>query len=233
MNVLVTAGNTQAPLDQVRCVTNVFSGRTGGQIAARAFDRGHAVTLLTSRPEALAEIPAARTRTGPKWRVEPYRTFADLETALAAEVRSGRYDAVIHSAAVSDYLVAGVFARDASGELRDAAACKVKSTHADLWVRMVPAPKLVDRVRGAWGFGGVLVKFKLEVGPSETELRDIAERSRAHSGADLMCANTYEGMHDWALLGGATGYDRVPRAELAERLLDATERARAARISIN
>ena len=34
MNLLVTAGNTQAPIDRVRCVTNVFSGRTGAQVPA-------------------------------------------------------------------------------------------------------------------------------------------------------------------------------------------------------
>ena len=50
MNVLVTAGNTQAPIDRVRCVTNIFSGRTGAAIANAAWGRGHAVTLATSNP---------------------------------------------------------------------------------------------------------------------------------------------------------------------------------------
>lgn len=71
------------------------------------------------------------------------------------------------------------------------------------------------------GFAGKLVKFKLEVGVSETELEDIAERSRSHSRADLMCANTLEGMHDWALIGaGPGGYRRVGRARLASHLLE-------------
>ena len=64
MKILVTAGNTQTPVDEVRCITNVFTGRTGGQIAARAFDRGHAVALLTSHPEVLDAIPAARDALG-------------------------------------------------------------------------------------------------------------------------------------------------------------------------
>lgn len=223
MNVLVTAGNTQAPLDRVRCVTNVFSGRTGAGVAARAFDRGHRVTLLTSHPEVLGSIPAARPRQEPDWRVVPYRTFDDLAALMAEHVAGGGYDAVIHAAAVSDYLVAGVFTR-AGADFADAAAGKVKSTHAELWVKLTPAPKLVDRVRGEWQFGGVLVKFKLEVGPTEAGLRDIAERSRVHSGADLMCANTLDGMHEWALVG-AGEYERVPRAALADRLLDAVEAA--------
>ena len=29
MNLLVTAGNTLVPVDRVRCITNIFTGRTG------------------------------------------------------------------------------------------------------------------------------------------------------------------------------------------------------------
>jgi phosphopantothenate-cysteine ligase/phosphopantothenoylcysteine decarboxylase/phosphopantothenate--cysteine ligase len=103
----------------------------------------------------------------------------------------------------------------------DATAGKVKSHHPELWLRLQPAPKLVDRVRSAWGFGGTLVKFKLEVGVTDAELLDIAERSRRQSGGDLMAANTLEGLHDWAYLGsGESGYQRVPRRDLARVLID-------------
>jgi phosphopantothenate---cysteine ligase (CTP) len=47
MNLLVTAGNTQTPIDRVRCITNIFTGRTGAQVALEAHRRGHAVTHLT------------------------------------------------------------------------------------------------------------------------------------------------------------------------------------------
>lgn len=223
MNILVTAGNTQTPVDRVRCITNIFSGRTGARVAAAALDRGHAVTLLTSHPEVLDAIPSARPREAPDWRVRPYRTFADLDALMAEEVRGGGYEAVIHAAAVSDYHVAGVFThRD--GRFEDASAGKVKGSHPELWLRLTPAPKLVDKVRGEWGFGGVLVKFKLEVGVTDAELRDVAERSRVHSGADLMCGNTLDEMGEWALVGaGPGGYEKVPRADLPARLLAAVE----------
>ena len=222
MNILVTAGNTQTPVDRVRCITNIFSGKTGAQVAATAFDRGHTVTLLTSHPEVLSAIPGSRERGAPNWRVGTYRTFDDLETLMATEIMSGAFDIVIHAAAVSDYHVAGVFThRD--GQFADASAGKVKGSHPELWLKLTPAPKLVDKVRTEWGFAGKLVKFKLEVGVSEAELEDIAERSRVHSRADLMCANTLEGMHDWALIGaGPSGYRRVARAELAAHLLAST-----------
>jgi phosphopantothenate-cysteine ligase/phosphopantothenoylcysteine decarboxylase/phosphopantothenate--cysteine ligase len=222
MRILVTAGNTQTPIDRVRAITNVFSGRTGTRIAVRAFDRGHSVTLLTSHPEVLAESPSPCHRGEPAFRIVPYRTFDDLDTAMAREIGGGGFDVVIHAAAVSDYRVAGVYTSK-EGRFVDASAGKVKGSHPELWLRLVPTPKLVDRIRTEWGFTGVLVKFKLEVGLPEEELRDVAERARLHSSAELMVANTLEGMKEWALFGGAAGYEKVPRGELAERLIAAVE----------
>lgn len=223
MNILVTAGNTQTPVDRVRCITNIFSGRTGAQVASTAHDRGHRVTLLTSHPEVLDSIPTARERLAPGWEVRSYRTFDDLERLMAEEITSGRYDAVIHAAAVSDFHVAGVFTHH-DGQFEDVSAGKVKSSHPELWLKLVQAPKLVDKIRTEWEFRGKLVKFKLEVGVTLAELEDIAERSRVHSRADLMAANTLDGMHEFALLGaGAGGYANIPRAELADRLVSTLE----------
>ncbi len=231
MNLLITAGNTQAPIDRVRCITNIFTGRTGAAIALEAHRRGHAVTLLTSHPEAVAEPVDAQ-----RWRCIAYRTFNELHVAMAEEVRLAP-DAVIHSAAVSDHQVAGVFAPAAGthfqvgdatwhGEppiLLDRAAGKVRSDEPELWLRLVRTSKLVDLIRREWGFRGILVKFKLEVGVTETELLAIAERSRRQSDADWMVANTLEGAAEWAYLGSAGGYERINRNELAARIIDAVE----------
>jgi phosphopantothenate---cysteine ligase (CTP) len=235
MNLLVTAGNTQVPIDRVRCITNTFTGRTGAAIAQEAHRRGHTVTLLTSHPDTVSIAAGA-----PRWHCVTYRTFDDLDDAMAAHIRGGRLDAVIHVAAVSDYRVVGVFApmqgtrfdaSDASwhGEsprLLNRAAGKVKSDEPELWLRLVRTPKLVDLIRGEWGFRGALVKFKLEVAVSEAELLAIAERSRRQSDADWMVANTLEGAADWAYLGSEAGYTRIRRAELPARLMDAIEGTR-------
>ena len=212
MKILVTAGNTQTPLDRVRCITNIFTGRTGTGIALRAAEKGHTVKLLTSHPELAPKSSVIAL---------PYRTFDDLEALMAREIGDGAYDAVIHAAAVNDYLLAGTFAKR-DGELVDVSAGKVKGNHGELWLQFRPAPKLVDKIRRDWRFAGKLVKFKLEVGVTDEELLEIAERSRVHSGADLMAANTLEGMHEWAFVGaGPGGYTRVGRAELADKILGA------------
>ncbi len=108
MNILVTAGNTRVLIDQVRCLTNIFTGRTGASIAVEAHGRGHRVTLLTSHPDTVAQIGGLLADA--RWRLETYATFADLHQAMERHIGGEAYDAVIHRAAVSDYLAAGVFA---------------------------------------------------------------------------------------------------------------------------
>jgi phosphopantothenoylcysteine synthetase/decarboxylase len=243
MNILVTAGNTLAPIDRVRCITNIFTGRTGTRIALHAQERGHAVTLLTSHPEVVAELRETMAPPQERWQVQSYRIFEDLQMQMERAVRQTDCQTLIHCAAVSDYLAAGIYApipetrfdlqkqcwQSTTGippMLRDRAAGKVKSDEPELWLRLVRAPKLVDLVRSSWGFSGILVKFKLEVGIGEDELRRIAERSRCQSGADLMVANTLEGAAAWAILGPVRGtYERVGRMELAPRLLELVEQA--------
>lgn len=241
MNVLITAGNTQVAIDRVRCITNPFTGRTGGGIALACHDRGHDVTLLTSRPEAVADLREGHAPPDDRWHVRPYCTFMELQERMGELVQGGGFDAVIHSAAVSDYLTGGVYApaagthfdpaakrweaaKGTEPHLEDRTADKVRSDEPELWLRLVRAPKIVDQVRADWGFGGVLVKFKLEAGVPEYRLLEVAEKSRRASSADLMVANTLEGAGEWAFLGPVKGgYQRIPRRELAGRLLDAVE----------
>jgi phosphopantothenoylcysteine synthetase/decarboxylase len=242
MNILVTAGNTQVPIDRVRCLTNIFTGSTGARIALYCHSQGHHVTLLTSHPELIDDL-ASRWLDLARWYVVRYTTYDDLENLMKKVVEDGVLDAIIHSAAVSDYRSAGVYApapgtrfQNTSGTwtcdgseapaLVDRSAAKVKSDETELWLRLVRTPKLIDQVRAAWRFRGVLVKFKLEFGIAENRLLEIAEQSRLHSDADLMVANTLEGKGEWAFLGPIDGaYQRVPRRELAERLLTAVEQS--------
>jgi phosphopantothenoylcysteine synthetase/decarboxylase len=243
MNLLVTAGNARVYIDQVRCLTNIFTGRTGAAIALEAYERGHTVTLLTSHPEIVRELIGKSWLKKARWRERKYDTINDLRQEMEKQFREGDYHAVVHSAAVSDYLAAGIFApapgtrfteqstwHAAVGEtatLVDRSACKVKSDEAELWLRLVRAPKLVDMIRAEWGFPGILVKFKLEVGVGDDQLLEVAEKSRIHSRADLMVANTLEGASSWAYIGPVAGeYVRIIRHDLPVKLMDAVENLR-------
>jgi phosphopantothenoylcysteine synthetase/decarboxylase len=231
MRLLITAGNTQAPIDRVRCITNIFTGRTGAAIAMEAARRGHHPHLLTSSPDAVGGQAGVE--------VTPYRTFHDLYRQMEAAVRGSSFDVVVHSAAVSDYLVEGVYSPTSTARfdpesrawqggpchlVEQGTGGKVKSDEPEVWMRLRRAPKIIDQIRSPWGFSGALVKFKLEVGVTDQELLSIAERSRQHSGADLMVANCLEWAGERAYLGPHRGgYASVPRPDLPSRLLDAIE----------
>jgi phosphopantothenoylcysteine synthetase/decarboxylase len=235
MRIFVTAGNTQVSIDRVRCITNIFTGRTGAAIALEAYRRGHQVTLVTSHPETIE----VAQRDEQRWQCCGYRSFEDLEGLMDHHIARLMQDAVVHCAAVSDYRAAGIFAPSPGTRfhaddltwqddqktpaLIDRSAGKVKSDESELWLRLVRAPKLVDKIRKEWNYRGLLVKFKLEVGLSDGDLLAIAEKSRRQSNADWMVANTLEGAADWAFLGDARGYKQVTRAGLAGALLDVLE----------
>lgn len=239
MELLVTAGNTRTPIDKVRCITNIFSGRTGAAIALEAYRRGHHITLLTSHPDVVPTmIKGEAALESSRWTVRTYKTFNELQSLMADSISEVTLDAVIHAAAVNDYEAASVFApaegtsfHPQSGmwlgnppRLVDRAAGKVKSTEAELWIKLERLPKLGDKIRADWNFTGVFVSFKLESGVEESRLIEIAEASRVRSGADFTVANTIEQATSCAYVGPVSGkYQRVDRGMLADKILSLVE----------
>ncbi len=92
LNVLVTAGPTQEPLDPVRVITNRSSGKMGYAVAQAAAARGARVTLI-SGPTSLPK-PAVSE-------FIPIQTAAQMHEA--ARSRFERADVVIGVAAVADW----------------------------------------------------------------------------------------------------------------------------------
>ncbi len=216
MKILITAGATMTMIDQVRAITNIFKGKTGSSIALHLNSR-HEVTLLTSNPE-LVERHAGYL-SGYFCRVCKYKTFDDLARLMEFEVRYGHYDVIIHSAAVSDYQVVGVFV-DENGKLNAVdASKKISSKNPEMYLKLAPTFKIVDKLRTEWGFKGILIKFKLQVGISETELIKIAQKSRADSDADFIVANCLEWANKYALIIDRNDIvERVSRTELPQAI---------------
>src|SRR5258708_1342440 len=102
MNLLVTAGNTLVAIDRVRCLTNIFTGRTGAAIALHAKERGHVVPLLPSHPEAIDRLHHPSALPAERWSLLRYQTFEDLHESMRDLITAGGFDGVIHCAAVSD-----------------------------------------------------------------------------------------------------------------------------------
>lgn len=224
MRILVTAGSTQCPIDKVRAITNIFRGNTGVNIAYEAAQRGHEVVLLGSPSAYDRMMDLAGTLGNQAPTSIKFRTFDDLAFQLEAHMSEG-WDAVVQSAAVSDYRVDGVVGHNLRSIPNDG---KINSKLEEIYLRLVPTYKLVDKIR-EWGLGhGTLVKFKLEVGIDLGHLIMCADKSRAESDADIMVANLLDDFHDWerpaiVLMDREGKYKYVSRTELPVKLLDLME----------
>jgi phosphopantothenoylcysteine synthetase/decarboxylase len=238
MKVLITAGSTNVMIDQVRCISNIFKGETGEKIADYFSCKSeNKVTLITSNKQNETIF----------FRRLHYKTYDELYALMEQEITTGNYDVVIHSAAVSDYKVEGtyVFKTYPQGDKRDEygwvvgpgpglakvdSSKKISSDNKELYLKLVPTEKIIDKIRKPWGFNGVLVKFKLQVGITDLELLEIAKKSMATSKADFIVANCLEWSKDRAYILRAdespnsfNGIASVSRDVLANRLLEMIE----------
>ncbi|HMD61143.1 MAG TPA: phosphopantothenoylcysteine decarboxylase, partial [Opitutaceae bacterium] len=161
-----------------RLITNASTGRTGAGIADRLASGGHEVVLL--RSAASAPAPAG-------CREETFSSYGDLDGALARILSSGRFDAVIHAAAVSDFGVAEVVA---DGSARPPCAGKLETGSAPV-IRLRPLPKLVDSLRARSLNKSVrIVAFKLTAGGGREAAEGAVASLFAHSAADLVVHNS-------------------------------------------
>ncbi|HVT83423.1 MAG TPA: phosphopantothenoylcysteine decarboxylase, partial [Phycisphaerae bacterium] len=229
---MVTAGPTREKIDDVRDWGNIFSGKTGLDLALALLSLG-SVTLLTSNVDHAREFDGY-TGAGGMMGVETFRTHADLQALLAERMTSGDpVNVVAMTAAVADYRPAGVYSVLQKSELRDGretwtvqhvggGSGKVGSDHDQIAILGARTAKIVDMFRRDWHYQGILIKFKLQVGMTDEELLKIGEKSRVASDANLMVANTLAmarpgnaGDPGGAFLLDGTAPRRVPRANLA------------------
>ncbi len=92
LNILVSAGPTQEPIDPVRYITNHSSGKMGYALAHAAMLRGADVTLVSGQT-ALKPPPGVKTI--------PIVTAQDMYEAITTHAEAA--DIVIKAAAVADY----------------------------------------------------------------------------------------------------------------------------------
>ena len=123
--LVVTAGGTQEPIDPVRHISNLSSGKMGYALAEAARDRGAGVVLITA-PVALPQPVGVG--------VVPVRTAAEMKKAVAGAV--AKADALIMAAAVADY------------QPKTVAREKIKKDNDGLTLELVRTPDILGEVKG-------------------------------------------------------------------------------------
>jgi phosphopantothenoylcysteine decarboxylase/phosphopantothenate--cysteine ligase len=175
LRVLVTSGGTSEPLDGVRVLTNLSTGRTGAVIAGRLAQSGHDVLLLRSRHSAPALC-----------REETFLSFDELDRALSRILSTERFDAVIHAAAVGDFGIGEIVV---DGSVRRPGEGKLDSDSAPV-IRLSVHPKLVDSLKERSCNDGIrVVAFKLTRGEGPEGTRRAVADLFTRSGADLVVHN--------------------------------------------
>ncbi len=163
MKVLVTSGATREPIDSVRFISNLSSGRTGAAVCDALVARGIDVTHVHGVDSAVS------IRVG---RRDAFTDHASLDTILRRLLKDSAYGAVVHAAAVGDFAVA-----DPTPDAKLASG-------AELTVQLQPTSKIIDRLRGYAGNRDLLlVGFKLthdpDAGAQARAARDLLKRTRA------------------------------------------------------
>ncbi|MEO0063948.1 MAG: bifunctional phosphopantothenoylcysteine decarboxylase/phosphopantothenate--cysteine ligase CoaBC [Chloroflexota bacterium] len=223
--IVVTAGGTEEPIDAVRILANRSSGRQGIALAEAARDRGAEVVLIAARitvplPEGVTIVRAMSVEA----------LGAALNKALLAAPSGGAAtpaDALIATAAVSDFRVAG--GPSAEKLRRD----------GEITLRLTPTPDLLAGVAEALGPRDtrqtLLVGFSAEASATPRAREKLAKKD-----LDLIVANDvtapgigFESAENAAEIIGAddliTRVGPAPKRVVADAILDRVAALLAAR----
>lgn len=205
--VVVSAGGTREPLDDVRYLGNRSSGRMGVAVAEAARERGADVTLLAAN--LLVPAPTGVT-------VVEVGTAAELRREALAH---GDADVIVMAAAIADYRPA---------ERVDGKRPK----DGEPWlVELVPTGDVARALGAQKREGQVLVTFGAELGQAGLERK---RRMLDDKNADLVVFNDvgiegigFDSPDNEVTLMSRAGDRTVPRAtkaEIAYEILDEVER---------
>jgi len=220
LHVLVTAGGTREPIDSVRFLGNSSSGRMGLALAEAARARGAQVTLVSANV-ALPSTPEIVRR--------PVTTAAELEQACLEEFPA--CDVLLMAAAVADFRPAA----PREDKIK-------KAGQAGISLELEATNDVLARLSELRRPGQTLVGFAAEHGSKAVELGKgklvqkgldaivVNDISRADIGFD---ADANEVTIVTAVGDGEDAatieVGRAPKSQVAEEILDAVWKLRAAR----
>ncbi len=204
--VLVTAGGTREPLDDVRYLGNRSSGRMGVALAEEARRRGADVTLLAANLAVAAPVGV---------RVVPTPTAAEMAEAALGSLD---YDIAICAAAVADYR-----------PVEAVAGKRVKD--ANTWsLELVPTADIARALGEQKSPGQVLVTFGAEIGEAGLDRKRGMLQSK---NADVVVFNDvsvpgigFDTNENAVTIVTATGERDIARSSksaIAAAVLDAAE----------
>jgi phosphopantothenate-cysteine ligase len=235
LNVLVTGGGTTAPIDDVRAITNVSTGRFASAISESCLDRGanvwhlHApAALLPMEHHARFDLDSVDPTDELARLMRLHRRWSALRDRLhLVSFGSGtvhEYADVLKGLLTTQPIDIAFLAMAVSDYEPIPRAGKLQSDQDELVIRCHRTPKVIRAVRD-WAPSIYLVGFKLVSGTSVDELLHQAETAGTLNRADLTVANDLQslaaGRHTVHLVrAGHPAETLGPGPDLADRLVE-------------
>jgi phosphopantothenoylcysteine synthetase/decarboxylase len=172
MRVLITAGPSSQPIDEVRVITNRSTGELGAVLAERMSGAGHVVKLFLGQGATF------------QWNgAQPFATNEELERLLGQVGHAGTVDAVFHAAALTDFRVE----RIEINRTRQLVS-KIASDAGSVWLELVPQPKLIANLRRYFPKARI-VGWKYEHAVTRNELLSEAVHQIQQNHTDACVVN--------------------------------------------
>ena len=255
LNILITAGGTSEKIDSVRRITNTGTGKLGTLVAeafiSGIFDTSETVDSsahLSIRIVYICSANAVRPRlenhsersetsppvsrcgeerghASPILEIVVADDVAGVEAAIRSACEKTSFDVIVHSMAISDYIVKAVGDSEqmAKGMMgKPDTGSKISSDKENLIVVLEKAPKLIGMLRGL-AKDAVIVGFKLLSGVSEEELIFAGRELLLKNDCDFVLANdmktVFSGRHEGLLIDSDGNYEKAAGKEAIADLI--------------
>lgn len=233
MKVIVTAGGTVEPIDDVRSISNYSTGRMGITIANYLLSQGVKVIFVANQniQDKLLDhdLLIRKEITNVK------SVMITLENILLNE----DINAVIHTMAVSDYKVYGVCSEEQIETVFSAQDLnytqfinqftpmvnqKLNSSHEELYIRLTQTPKIIQYIK-KWQPDTLLIGFKLLVDANIKQFEEATLKQQYLANSDYVVANdlqkiTDEYHHTMIFKDGQIIKESNTRTDLAKHIFE-------------
>lgn len=181
--ILITYGGTFEAIDAVRGLTNVSSGQTGSILSESFFHMGWEVSQIRSSRGAKSRIPGQAFE---------FTSSKELKDLLKLALENDHFDAVIHLAAVADFLP----------DVPEETSMQKLSSSKELNLKFKKAEKILPEIK-KWSNNTQVqvVAFKMSVDSAQNhslESEDFANALHslfAQGSADFVVHNVYDPLH--------------------------------------
>ena len=204
-NILITAGGTSEPIDEIRAITNKSTGRLGSAIAHEFSLREDVGRIFYVHGKG-AVLPEDE-----KIEFVLARSTQDVLDAMTEILKNNSIDIIIHSMAISDYTTAsfttledflGLLAYNESETVEEVAELLEKEDLRKKYTKLPSSidkpllmlkrtPKVLSKLREL-APDAAIVGFKLLDHVSHEELMEVAANQIRKNDTDFCLANDYE-----------------------------------------